>query len=117
MSIGRELPLHQDVYESEAATNQRNQALASLMHAYGVIEDNPAQATDIYTKLGSLGVNALDLATMAGTLANGGVNPRTGKTVMVRKFLQLLSSNTSVGLVTNTHESIGSLQGHPQVCP
>ena len=82
---GRELPLHQDVYESEAATNQRNQALASLMHAYGLIEDNPEQATDIYTKLGSLGVNALDLATMAGTLANGGVNPRTGKTVMDRE--------------------------------
>ena len=78
----RDLPLHQDVYESEAATNQRNQALAELMYAYGLIEDNPEQATDIYTKLGSLGVNALDLATMAATLANGGVNPRSGEIVM-----------------------------------
>ena len=41
------------------------------------------------------------------TLISGEVG--TGKTVMVRKFLQLLPSSTSVGLVTNTHESIGSL--------
>ena len=79
---GRPLSVNEEVYKSEAATNQRNQAIASLMYAYGHIKDNPAQATDIYTKQCSVNVNAKDLATMAATLANGGKNPVTGKQVL-----------------------------------
>jgi glutaminase len=79
---GRPLKVLQDVYESEAATNQRNQAIGRLMYAYGHIKDNPDQATDIYTEQCSVGVNAKDLATMAATLANGGKNPVTGKQVL-----------------------------------
>src|SRR4029079_14147248 len=69
---GRPLKMLQDVYQSEAATNQRNQAIGRLMYAYGHIKENPDQATDIYTEQCSVGVNAKDLATMAATLANGG---------------------------------------------
>ena len=47
---GRPLKVLQDVYQSEAATNQRNQAIGRLMYAYGHIKDNPDQATDIYTE-------------------------------------------------------------------
>ena len=79
---GRPLSVNEEVYKSEAATNQRNQAIAWLMSAYGHIKDNPAQATDIYTKQCSVNVNAKDLATMAATLANGGKNPVTGKQVL-----------------------------------
>jgi len=79
---GRKLVVLEDVYESEAASNQRNQALAELMFAYGRIDDNPEQATDIYTRQCSVGVNAKDLAVMAATLANGGTNPVTGKMLM-----------------------------------
>jgi glutaminase len=74
--------VNEEIYKSEAATNQRNQAIASLMYAYGHIKDNPAQATDIYTKQCLVNVNAKDLATMAATLANGGKNPVTGKQVL-----------------------------------
>ena len=79
---GRPLTVNAEVFKSEAATNQRNQAIASLMYAYDRIEENPAQATDIYTEQCSVNVNARDLATMAATLANGGRNPITGKQVM-----------------------------------
>ncbi|HMB38399.1 MAG TPA: glutaminase A [Wenzhouxiangellaceae bacterium] len=79
---GRELEVNEPVYESEAATNQRNQAIGRLMYAYGHIESNPDQATDIYTEQCSINVNSRDLAVMAGTLANGGLNPVTGQTVM-----------------------------------
>ena len=79
---GRKLTVDQEVYESEAATNQRNQAIGALMLAYGFIKDEPARATDIYTEQCSVAVNAKDLATMAATLANGGVNPVTRKRVM-----------------------------------
>ena len=79
---GRKLGVLQDVYKSEAETNQRNQAIAMLMFAYGHIKENPLQACDIYTEQCSVGVNAKDLATMAATLANGGKNPVTGKVVL-----------------------------------
>ncbi len=78
---GRKLSVLEDVYTSEAATNQRNQALAMLMYAYGRIEGDALQATDIYTRQCSVGVNAQDLANMAATLANAGKNPVTGKQV------------------------------------
>ena len=76
---GRQLSVLQDVYKSEADTNQRNQAIGMLMYAYEYIKSNPAQATDLYTRQCSIGVNAKDLATMAATLAFGGRNPITGK--------------------------------------
>jgi len=79
---GRKLTVQDDIYASEAATNQRNQAIAHLMHAYGHLQGDPVQATDIYTRQCSVGVNARDLAVMAASLANGGVNPVTGKAVM-----------------------------------
>ena len=79
---GRRLEVNQEVYKSESDTNQRNQAIGMLMFAYGLIKANPAQATDLYTRQCSINVNAKDLAVMAATLANGGVNPVTKKKVI-----------------------------------
>ena len=79
---GRPLSVNQEVFKSESDTNQRNQAIAYLMYAYGYIESEPMQATDIYTEQCSVNVNARDLATMAATLANAGRNPLTGKQLL-----------------------------------
>lgn len=79
---GRRLTVLNEVYQSEAASNQRNQAIGRLMYAYGKIKSDPDRATDIYTRQCSVGVNAKDLAVMAVTLANGGKNPITGKQVV-----------------------------------
>jgi glutaminase len=79
---GRPLSVNQEVFKSESATNQRNQAIAMLMYAYGHIKKDPLQATDIYTEQCSVSVNARDLAIMAATLANAGKNPVTGRQVM-----------------------------------
>ncbi len=96
---GRKLPLLQDVYESEAATNQRNQAIAHLMFAYGHIKKDPLRATDIYTRACSVGVNAKDLAMMAATLANAGKNPVTGKQAMKSENVpELLAVMATAGL-------------------
>ena len=39
---GRPLSVNQEVFKSEADTNQRNQAIGYLMYAYGYIKDEPA---------------------------------------------------------------------------
>lgn len=96
---GRKLSVLEDVYKSEAATNQRNQALAMLMYAYGHIKEDPLQATDIYTRQCSVGVNAKDLANMAATLANGGKNPITKKQVVKAENVpEILAVMATAGL-------------------
>jgi len=80
---GRPLGVDEEVFKSEADTNQRNQAIGALMYAYGYIKtSNWAQAVDVYTEQCAIAVNAKDLAEMAATLANAGRNPVTGKQVM-----------------------------------
>ena len=79
---GRQLGLDMPVYISEAGDNLRNQAIAHLLHAYGRMYSDAVEATDVYTKQCAISVNAKDLAVMAGTLANGGYNPVTKKTVV-----------------------------------
>ncbi|MBZ5859026.1 glutaminase A [Flavihumibacter profundi] len=79
---GRPLSLDMPVYISEAGDNLRNQAIAHLLFAYGRMYFDPVQATDIYTKQCAISVNAKDLAIMAATLANGGLNPITKKVVV-----------------------------------
>lgn len=96
---GRKLAVNEEVYKSEAATNQRNQAIGQLMFAYERIKANPLQAVDVYTRQCSISVNAVDLATMAATLANGGKNPVTDQVVIDPRHVPgILSVMATAGL-------------------
>ena len=100
---GRQLAVNQEVFKSEAETNQRNKAIGALMYAYGYIKSNPDQATDIYTEQCSVNVSAKDLAVMAATLAAGGKNPVTGKQVMSAKNVPyVLAVMATAGLYDDT---------------
>lgn len=79
---GRELDLDTRVYESEAASNQRNESIARLLDSYHRLGWNPIETTDVYTMQCSLSVTTRDLAVMGATLAAGGVNPLTGDQVV-----------------------------------
>jgi glutaminase len=79
---GRELSVNEEVYASESATNLRNQGIAHLLESYGRLYFDPDEATDVYTRQCSLEVTVHDLAVMAATLSNGGVNPITGDVVV-----------------------------------
>jgi glutaminase len=96
---GRKLEVNQEVYRSESDTNERNRAIAVLMHAYGRLYDDPLVTTDLYTRQCSISVTASDLATMAATLANGGKNPITGKQVIAQEHVQrVLAVMATAGL-------------------
>ncbi len=95
--------MNQEVYKSESDTNQRNQAIAELMYAYGRIKSNPQQATDLYTRQCAVSVNVKDLATMAATLANGGTNPVTGKVLLTPdETAEVLAVMATAGLYDDT---------------
>ncbi len=79
---GRILPLNEEVFVSASETNFRNQSIARMLQSYGSIYLDPAEAVDLYTKQCSLNVTARDLAVMAATLADGGINPITKERVV-----------------------------------
>jgi glutaminase len=96
---GRQLGIDEEVYKSEAATNQRNRAIAMLMSAYERFPGDPARAVDLYTRQCSIAVTAKDLGVMAATLANGGRNPATRKQVIDPKFVPgILAVMATAGL-------------------
>jgi glutaminase len=100
---GRPLTLNDAVYQSEAATNRRNQGIAKLLNAYDRIFFDPLEATDVYTKQCSLNVTAKDLAVMAATLANGGVNPLTKERIIDPIHCQhVLAVMVTAGLYENS---------------
>jgi len=79
---GRELAVDAEIYASATETNFRNRSITHLLHSLGRIYCDPLEAVDLYTKQCALSVTAHDLATMAATLADGGVNPLTRETVV-----------------------------------
>ncbi len=84
---GAKLSVIEDVYKSEAATNQRNRAHGYILAASDRIYSDPMEAVDVYTKECSIGVTAKQLAVMGATLANGGINPVTGKRVIDSQYV------------------------------
>jgi glutaminase len=96
---GRTLEVNGPVYKSEAETNQRNQAIAALMSAYGHIADDAKMVADVYTRQCAINVTAHDLAVMAATLANGGKNPVTGQQVIAPEHVsRILAVMATAGL-------------------
>ncbi len=79
---GRPLPLNPEMLASASATNDRNHSLARLLHSFGRVALPAVEAVDLYTRQCSLFVTAKDLAVMAATLADGGVNPLTKEAVV-----------------------------------
>ena len=57
MFAGRRLVVDEEVYASEAATNDRNRGIAHLLRGYGRLYCDPDVATDIYTRQCSLRVS------------------------------------------------------------
>jgi glutaminase len=93
------LPVMQDVYESEAATNDRNKAIAQLLYAYEHFYGDVNVNVDLYTRQCSVGVTAKDLAMMASPLANGGVHPVSKKKLMSTENVEhTLAVMTTAGL-------------------
>ncbi|MBO9997717.1 MAG: glutaminase A [Cyanobacteria bacterium SID2] len=85
---GRDLEINVPVFLSEKATGHRNRAIAYLMLNFGMVTDRIEETLDLYFQQCSIMVNSHDLAVMAATLANGGVNPITGERALDEHYVQ-----------------------------
>lgn len=102
---GRELGVDDDVFASEAATGDRNRALAHLARSSGVLRRSVDDATEVYFRQCSIEVTTEDLAVMGATLANGGVNPLTKQRVMGERAATLtLSIMATCGMYDHSGE-------------
>jgi glutaminase len=79
---GRPISISEEIAASELATNFHNRAIAWLLLCGGYMYCDPMEACDVYTQQCSTVVTTVDLAMMGATLANGGINPGTGKRVI-----------------------------------
>jgi glutaminase len=96
---GRDLDVDDAVYASESATGDRNRAIGYLLRTNSVITDNVASVLDVYFRQCAILVTARDIAIMAATLANRGINPVTGEQVTTPYAIaRTLSVMTSSGM-------------------
>jgi glutaminase len=84
---GRPLDVDEAVYASERDTGDRNRAIAYLMRSAGLLDEDVDAQVELYFRQCSILVTARDLAVMAATLANAGVNPVTGEQVVPRSVV------------------------------
>jgi glutaminase len=95
---GQPLTVLEKVYESEYTTAFGNRGIANLLYNWGRLYSEPEEALRVYTRQCSVGVSAKDLGLMGATLANGGVNPVTGKRVMPAEHVpELLAVMATAG--------------------
>lgn len=75
-------------YVSEKNTADRNRSIAYLMRNFGRIHGEVEPLLDLYIQACSVRVNADELALMAATLANTGINPKTGARAIEHQSLR-----------------------------
>lgn len=92
-----------ELYKSESSTNFNNRAIAWLLKNYSRIYDDVDMSLDLYTRQCSLGITSDQLAVMAATIANGGLNPLTKKRVFDPEIAPKITTLiATVGFYQNT---------------
>jgi len=90
--IGREVYIDNSVFLSERITGHRNRAIAHLMLNFGMMSQRIEESLELYFQQCSVLINCHDLALIAATLANGGVNPVTGVRAIDGQYVKYLLS-------------------------
>ena len=95
--------LIEELYRSESETNFNNRSIVWLLKNYNRIYDDPDLSLDLYTRQCSLGITAEQLSVCGATIANRGVNPKTGRSVFDASFSpQITSLIATVGFYEHT---------------
>jgi glutaminase len=86
--VGHDVFVDISVFTSERSTGHRNRAMAHLMLNFGMIDVHIEEALDLYFQQCAVMVNCRDLAVMAATLANRGINPITAEKAVDSSYIK-----------------------------
>ena len=97
--VGHDVYIDMRAYLAEQARGDRNKAISYLLRNFDMIDGDVEETLDLYLQQCSAVINCRDLATMAATLANDGVNPVTGERAIESDYVgDLLSVMYTCGM-------------------
>ena len=107
---GRNLHIDKNIYTSEINNADHNLAIAYLLKSYDMFYGDVQQSVDVYTRQCSVMLTSHDLAVMAATLANKGVNPKTKKKIIDSKYISyILKHMEENGLYEESDDWMGQI--------
>ena len=96
---GEDLGIDSQVYQSESDTGHRNRAIGHMLRNFDILTEPPDPVVDVYFKQCAVSVTCRNLAVMAATLANHGINPLTGQRALRGEYVEnVLSVMGSCGM-------------------
>ena len=87
---GRKLNMDNKIYLSEFSHVDHNLSIAYLLKSINRFYGDVQETVDVYTRQCSVRTTTQDLAIMAATLANKGLNPKTNKQVIHPKYISYI---------------------------
>ncbi len=102
---GHGLIIDYDVFRSEKSTGHRNRAIGHMLRNANILDQDIDEVLDVYFQQCSINVTCRDLANMAATLANEGVNPVTGVRALSSEHVpRVLSAMATCGMYDGSGE-------------
>jgi glutaminase len=104
LSAVNDIGYNRKVAASERSTSSRNAAMAHFMKSFGNMNNKVGDVLDAYCRHCAIEMNCVELAKSACFLANGGVNPWSGETVIDASSAKRLSA---LMLTCGTYDAAG----------
>ena len=93
-------------------SGHRNRAISHMLREFGILECSPDDAVEVYLRQCAIMVTCCDLAMMGATLANLGINPQTGETVLPQLHMERVLSVMSTCGMYDAAGRVGGVGGH-----
>ena len=110
---GRKIVYSKATFNSEMSNLEHNLAIGYLLKSYGRFYGEVIPSITAYTKQCSAMATTKDIAIMAATIANYGVNPKTGKRVVDKKFIPYILTHLATNGMYEYSETWMTYVGMP----
>jgi glutaminase len=101
----KKLTINNKIFNSEINNSNHNLAIAYLLKSYNKFYGDIDTCLDVYTKQCSVMVNTQDVALMAATLANNGINPKSKKRVVKPENVKYILKHMALNGIYNDNYS------------
>lgn len=97
----KKLSVNNKIYHSEISNSDHNLAIAYLLKSYNKFYGDIDTCIDVYTKQCSVMVTTQDIALMAATFANDGINPKSKKRLVKPENVKYILKHMALNGIYN----------------